>query len=1270
MPVISVTGKTNIVIAVTGKTNYYPIPAVLLPGPKNFDWLSYQPSTDLSLYFSPRRVSAPSQQPKTYVRPGQIAVLSDDSDVWYRSRRIGLLGPQVPTGFTITPGNGVNVITMTALSPTIAVHRSIAGANSYGSQSTFSAGSLPYVDSTTVAGISYDYQFAGIANGQQSPWSPTITTYSLVYDSFQTTGSFLTGQLDNLGNPALVVGGATWTVASAGNLTETATASLHYGVVWNTGSLDFSGTLTFIWPSGNVPFAMGFKVRYNIANGDFVWVYIENTGSGPFASIYLVGTATGQLAGPVSVSSYTLGIAHTVNAQVSGSTITILIDGTSVLVGTGINYPMSTWHGIDTYRDPGNYVAVVVNDIELRTFWPPLSPFSAAQYRSPFGAFRYPTNPTLPLGGTSYTLISTDSVWRGPANIIDGVAYTMFGCFSNEEFTPEYIALASTTDITTFGLNSKWIPLGVCITTGSNTNFGGYEEQQCVMFPAPAVFGLGPNGAVDYTSAQNEAGTAEQIVTLKMTDLTDYTTCTFDRVLVPFDGTYSYRTPWVYNVGGVQNFNIICCKVSGTGGLGSGVGFIVVASLGTGLTVGPFSVVLPAANLYYEAGQTGVASRYAPALVVDVASPAGGNSQGTYEMEFTTTANRFFDAAAGIQVQSQAISVDGFIFKMSPYPFFMPSGLNTDPGGGESGNLVGVERNGIVFFNEAGSQIPGGNGPGQNLCFSIGNGMGFAAVPKPLTSYGNPPTGLMPTTGAGAAAGKIAWTWTAPSGSPIGYNVQRSWAGFGQWVRVATNVTGTSWTDAQCSANVPYDYQVQAVFAGGGSQWSKPATATASDPAGSSNINYWFKGNQATSDVWLTEPSSNSGAVAGVGDYSQLMAPTPAQQITTALQPTFASSPGAVVFSGSQYLLAQTGVPSSPDPTVSDTTIVITFKASVNNVLQYMISNAFFAETTPFALYNGGFHLGLGVDGKLVFQSGAGTSNAWPDGVSYTGTTSVDTAHYHQVMVVCNHTAGITIFLDGVSIYNSSSVTRIQQGNYLAIGCSGQSLGSNGFNGQILDIQNYPSDVSANVASLLAYSNSLGITLPSPYLIQDNFVAANGTTLQGRTPSPTNVPGNSWIIAPINSASSLFIENDVATGNVFSGFLFNVINTGTPTVTQTFTLTPKNNDPYIYIIGRYSDANNYWEFFFNVAAGTVSLDSLVSGTPTNFGSWTYALTQNTSYAIKVVWSGATVTLYVNGTLVGTYGSMTTNLTATSFGCGVYNNVVPQTTFSSFGIMSP
>jgi len=102
------------------------------------------------------------------------------------------------------------------------------------------------------------------------------------------------------------------------------------------------------------------------------------------------------------------------------------------------------------------------------------------------------------------------------------------------------------------------------------------------------------------------------------------------------------------------------------------------------------------------------------------------------------------------------------------------------------------------------------------------------ATPTP-TPVGPPPTNLSATLlSVSPPAATVTVSWTAPSGSAVGYVVERASAP-GQFAPVGQPVTApaTNFNDATVSEGSAYLYRVKAIYAGGPSDYSNTDLATA-----------------------------------------------------------------------------------------------------------------------------------------------------------------------------------------------------------------------------------------------------------------------------------------------------------------------------------------------------------------------------------------------------------------------------------------------------------
>ncbi len=122
---------------------------------------------------------------------------------------------------------------------------------------------------------------------------------------------------------------------------------------------------------------------------------------------------------------------------------------------------------------------------------------------------------------------------------------------------------------------------------------------------------------------------------------------------------------------------------------------------------------------------------------------------------------------------------------------------------------------------------------------AAGNGAA-SAVATASTTVAAPgmPTGLAAGT-ATATTMPLSWTAPASGGAVASYSVRWSPAGANTWTTVAS-ITGTSTTISGLTASTSYDFEVQAVNAGGNSAWTAAVTAvtTSGGNYSLSNINH------------------------------------------------------------------------------------------------------------------------------------------------------------------------------------------------------------------------------------------------------------------------------------------------------------------------------------------------------------------------------------------------------------------------------------------------
>src|SRR6516225_4035965 len=103
------------------------------------------------------------------------------------------------------------------------------------------------------------------------------------------------------------------------------------------------------------------------------------------------------------------------------------------------------------------------------------------------------------------------------------------------------------------------------------------------------------------------------------------------------------------------------------------------------------------------------------------------------------------------------------------------------------------------------------------------------------------------------------------------------------------------------------------------------------------------------------------------------------------------------------------------------------------------------------------------------------------------------------------------------------------------------------------------------------------------------------------------------------------------------------------------------------IVFRWTDANNFWLVRVTSAGNALELAEMAGGVYTVHVSQSYAFAAGTSYSLKVIASGTTITVYVNGVQQISYGNATTDLSATKVGLflGAANAMSATCTWDNF-----
>jgi hypothetical protein len=173
-------------------------------------------------------------------------------------------------------------------------------------------------------------------------------------------------------------------------------------------------------------------------------------------------------------------------------------------------------------------------------------------------------------------------------------------------------------------------------------------------------------------------------------------------------------------------------------------------------------------------------------------------------------------------------------------------------------------------------------------------------------------------------------------------------------------------------------------------------------------------------------------------------------------------------------------------------------------------------------------------------------------------------------------------------------------------------------------------------------------------LLSDTFTDADGTALSAHTPD--SGPGYSLVIFN----DPIIVGNKVRAG---SGFNFNAVaDVGVADVDITATIHSGTWEPnsYIGFTIRATSTNDLWWVFWEANSANISLYEGNGGVYTLRASSALATTNDESHTVRVVASGATITVFLDGSQIISYGSATHNQTATKHGVAISQPTGGQT----------
>jgi hypothetical protein len=150
----------------------------------------------------------------------------------------------------------------------------------------------------------------------------------------------------------------------------------------------------------------------------------------------------------------------------------------------------------------------------------------------------------------------------------------------------------------------------------------------------------------------------------------------------------------------------------------------------------------------------------------------------------------------------------------------------------------------------------------------------------------------------------------------------------------------------------------------------------------------------------------------------------------------------------------------------------------------------------------------------------------------------------------------------------------------------------------------------------------------SPYILYDNWQETSGTNLAGK--SPVFGPGGATWNALVGVWSAQGGNQAKCTSSPTNATF--VANCGQANFTLACNLTiAATGTPNTGLSFRTTDVNNWWEVNWYKGSNTIFLFTQIAGSFTERASASLTLTPGNTYQFKVVCSGGTIAVYVNGT---------------------------------------
>lgn len=184
-------------------------------------------------------------------------------------------------------------------------------------------------------------------------------------------------------------------------------------------------------------------------------------------------------------------------------------------------------------------------------------------------------------------------------------------------------------------------------------------------------------------------------------------------------------------------------------------------------------------------------------------------------------------------------------------------------------------------------------------------------------------------------------------------------------------------------------------------------------------------------------------------------------------------------------------------------------------------------------------------------------------------------------------------------------------------------------------------------------------------LLSDTFTDANGTALTAHTMDL----GTGWIA----DTGTFQIQSNKATLNSANDGDLTVTQSGASDITVAVDIVPQSSalwESTPQVVVRYADTNNHWVVHPTSAGTAIQLYEKTGGGAYTLRATAFAgFIAGTTYALKVVCQGPSISAYINNVLAWTYASATSSQTATKVGLrnGQNGVVITKCTWDNFAV---